>query len=251
MAAHNLLDLVNSILEPLNEGSVDTIDETEASLQVARIFRDTYEEGLANRNWGHKKVLVVLPPYGISTPTHLIIPGNVKEIISVKYDVARITDTRRRFQEIVYKDPVDFLDFTNSRNSSSTNVIEVTDPSGTPILIKDDIAPSFFTSFNQKTIIMDSYDKEVGTTLQEAKQQVYVVSSSEFTLQDDFIPDLPEEAFPWLLAEAKSVAFVDMAQESNVKAEQKAHRQNQWLSRKNRAVGGGIQIPRFGRKGKR
>jgi len=251
MAQRNLLDIVNSILEPLEEKTVDTIDETTRSYQVAAIVRDTYFEGLANRNWPHKKELQGLQPRGAATPTHLIIPSSVKEIIEIRYDVAKTTDTRKKFRTIEYKTPIDFLDFTNSRNSSKSDVVEVEDPTGTSILIKDDKAPEYWTSFDQKSVVFDSFDKAVDSTIREEKQQTYVVTTSDFLFEDDYVPDLPEEALPWLLAEAKSVAFVDIAQESNVKAEQKSRRQQQWLSRKSRTTGRGYSLPSYGRRSKK
>jgi hypothetical protein len=68
---------------------------------------------------------------------------------------------------------------------------------------------------------------------------------------DDAIPDLPEEAFAALEEEAKSTAFVAIKQMANQKAEQKAARQNRWLSRKAWRAHGGIQYENYGRKGRR
>jgi hypothetical protein len=247
MAQRNLLDLVQTILEALGESQVDSIEETGPSLQVANIIRDVYYEGLANRNWAHKFTVTSLTPLGSSQPTHLIIGSSIKEIERINYNKRKASDTKDKYGEVDYKDPVSFLDFLNSRNSSDSTVTSVTDVGGTTLLIRNDIAPSYWTSFDDDHVVFDSYDTGVDSTIQASKQQVHAVKSTTFTLEDSFIPDIPEEAVPWLLAEAKSVAFIDIAQEGNQKAEQQSVRQRQWLSRNNRRAGKGYSLAQFGR----
>lgn len=250
MASKLLLEMVQTVLETLGESQVDSVSETDRSLQVAHIVRDVYEEGLAERNWAHKTNLTSLQPYGIDKPTYLIIPDTLKEIDSIYYDVQRVGDNRKKYQKIDYKDPIDFLDFVNSRNSSNSNVEVIDDVSGTEILIKNDKPPQFWTSFDQDYVVFDSYDSAVESTIQESKQQVYgVLSPGTFLIEDDFVIDIPDEAFPWLLAEVKATASVDIAQEVNPKAEQKSRRQKQQLSRKARVAGTGRRLAKFGRKG--
>lgn len=247
MAQRNLLDLVQTILEALGESQVDSIEETGPSLQVANIIRDVYYEGLANRNWAHKNYVTSLQPLGVATPTHLVIATDIKEIEKVNYNKAKVSDTRVKYAEVDYKDPVAFLDYCNDRNSSNANIDTIEDVNGTILLIRNDTAPTFWTSFDDTYAVFDSYDNEVDSTIQASKQQVHAVKTSTFTLEDSFIPDIPEEAVPWLLAESKSVAFMDIAQEGNQKAEQQSRRQGQWLSRKNRRAGKGYSLAQFGR----
>jgi hypothetical protein len=247
MAQRNLLDLVQTILEALGESQVDSIEETGPSLQVANIIRDVYYEGLANRNWAHKSYVTSLAPLGVSTPTHLLIDTEIKEIERINYNMRKASDTKDKYGEVEYKDPVDFLDYINSRNSSDATVTSVTDVNGATLLIRNDVAPTFWTSFDDTYAVFDSYDSGVDATIQASKQQVHAVKSTAFTLEDSFIPDIPEEAMPWLLAEAKSVAFMDIAQEGNQKAEQQSRRQQQWLSRNNRRAGKGYSLAQFGR----
>jgi len=247
MAQRNLLDMVQTILESLGESQVDSIDETGPSLQVANIIRDVYYEGLANRNWAHKKYVTSMQPLGVATPTHLVIPTEIKELTRLNYNKRDADDTKDKYSEVTYMDPVDFIDFINNRNSSEDNIDSITDVNGTTLFIRNDTAPTYWTSLDDTYAILDSYDAGVDSTIQASKQQVYAVKSSTFTLEDTFIPDVPEEAFPWLLSEAKSVAFFDIAQEGNQKAEQQSRRNQQWLSRKNRRAGSGFKMVRFGR----
>jgi hypothetical protein len=70
-------------------------------------------------------------------------------------------------------------------------------------------------------------------------------------LEDDYVPDLPIDAFPLLFEESKSTAFVTLKQSTNPKAEQKSSRQNRWLSRKAWRAAGGVTYEDYGRKGRR
>lgn len=251
MAERNLLDLTQMILQSLGKVQVDSIEETDDSLQVAQIIREVYYEGLANRNWANKSYVTSLSPLGLSTPTHLIIPSTVKDIEKINYNKRKASDTRDKYSEVEYMSPVEFVDYLNSRNSSEENIQTVTDVNGTVLLIRNDYAPTYWTSFDDTNIIFDSYDQAVDSTIQETKQQVHATKSTTFTLADTYVPEIPEVAFPWLLAEAKSVAFIEMAQEGNSKAEQQSRRQQQWLSRNNRRAGRSYSLAKFGRTSKK
>jgi hypothetical protein len=247
MAQRTLLDMTQMILQALKKVQVDSIEETDDSLQVAQIIREVYYEGLANRNWPHKFELTSFAPLGVAPPTHMLIGTELKEIEWVKYNKQRSGETKRRYEYIEYKEPWDFVDFVSNRNNDNANIDIITDTGGTELLIRNDKQPEFWTSFDQVNLVMDSYDNTVDSTLQQSKVQVYGPKSTTFTLEDAFIPDVPEEAFPWLIAESKSVAFIDIAQEGNSKAEQQSRRQSQWLSRKSRKAGSGKVLASFGR----
>jgi hypothetical protein len=66
---------------------------------------------------------------------------------------------------------------------------------------------------------------------------------------DDFIPDLPDEAFTALIEEAKSRASLKLRQVADQKSEQESRRQQRWLARKSRRVSNGIIYPNYGRGG--
>jgi len=65
---------------------------------------------------------------------------------------------------------------------------------------------------------------------------------------DDFVPDLPDEAFMALIEESKSRASLKLNQVADQKSEQEAQRQRKWLARKARRVNNGILYPDYGRK---
>jgi hypothetical protein len=110
------------------------------------------------------------------------------------------------------------------------------------------MSPSFWTSFDDDYIVCDSYDAQVDDTLQSSKTQVLAYMEPLWVHNDTAVPDLPSEAFPALLEEAKSTAFLVLKQMANQKAEAKAQRQQRWLSRKAWRTHGGVRYENYGRR---
>lgn len=231
--------------------NVSDIDATTESQQVALIVKSTYLEMMANRNWPHMHTLFSLQGSGDSSlPNVLRIPDNIKEIKWVKYNKRKSTDTRDKFEQVKYMHPVDFLEHVQSRNSSNSSITSVKlQGVGNPILTFNDRAPEYWTSFDDVKIVMDNYDSAIDGTLREGKNSCWGVKSASWSHDGASTPDLPEEAFPALVAEAKSTAFYSLRQTENEKAEQKSRRQQRWLSRKAWKSKGGVRYPDYGRKG--
>lgn len=249
MAKMTLLDLVQSILNDMDSDEVNSINDTIESEQVSVIVRDTFRAIIDNRNWPHLKRLVQLTASGdTSKPTYLTVPENVKEMLYLAYNKQKEGETRRRYEELTWLDPDDFLRYVNGRNDENTNTNVVTDPSGIELLIMNDRQPTYFTSFDDEVLVLDSYDQSVDDTIQESKTQARAVVAPSWEHVDEFIPDLPEEAFTALLEEAKSRAMFRLKQVQDPKAEQEASRQQRWLSRKAFVVKGGIKYPDYGRR---
>lgn len=249
MPKPNLLDIVQQILSDMDSDVINSIDDTDEAGQVAAIVKSTYEAMISNRNWPHTARIINLTASTDNLfPTYMTIEDDVKEFISVFYDKKRSDDTRLRYQEIKYKEPDDFLRLTNGRDSSADNIDTIIDPSGVKLLIQNDKAPTYYTSFDDVTLVFDSYDSEVDTTLQATKTQARAYVVPDFEVSDTFVPDLPLEAFPALIEEAKSKAQFKLKQMQDIKSEQEASRQQRWLSRKAWRVHGGIRYPDYGRK---
>lgn len=249
MAKPNLLEIVQEILSDMTSDVINSIDDTDEAGQVATIVKSTYDAMIANRNWPHTARVVNLVAYTDNLlPTHMSIDEEIKEMISVYYDKRKDGETRIRNDEVQWKDPDDFLRYINKRDSDSADVTTVNDPSGVKLLILTNKAPTYFTSFDDNTLVFDSYDSTVDSTIQASKSTARAYIIPDFEISDTFIPDLPKEAFPALIEEAKSKAQFKLNQVQDIKSEQEAGRQNRWLSRKAWRVNGGIKYPDFGRK---
>lgn len=252
-AKMTVLEIVQDILNDIDSDEVNSVDDTGEAVQVAQIVKSTYIAMMTNKNWPHTKRLIQVNPSGDSAlPTHMTLQQEIKELCFINYDCAKETDgTRRLFKEVKYVEPDDFLRMSNNRDNTQTVISTIIDPSSlTPLNIRNDQAPTYFTSFDDSTFVFDSYDSSLDDTLQKHKIQVYAYIVPEFIIQDDFVPDLPVHAFTKLLEEAKSRAAIKIRQVADQKAEQESRRQGAWLSRKDFRVAGGIKYPNYGRNGK-
>lgn len=247
-----LLEIVQDVLNEMDADFVNSINETVESQQVAQIAKTCFNEMISNRDWPHLQKLSQLEaPNNVSIPTHMMIPDGVKRVEWIKYDKRKTGETRIRQQDVNYRYPDEFLEITNERNSDNSNIQIVQDFGGTLLLIQDDKAPQYWTSFDDKWVVFDSYDSAVDNTLQKSKTQVLLIQSPTWEHTDDAFPQLPEEAYAAFMEEVKSTAFLALKQMANQKAEQKAARQNRWLSRKAWKAHGGVRYDDYGRKGRR
>lgn len=251
-AKMTLLDMVIDILNDIDGDEVNAIDDTVESSQVAQIIKSTYISMMTNKNWPHTKRLISIVPSGDgSLPTHMSIQDEIKELCFLNYNVAKESDgTKRIYREMKYVEPDDFLRMSNGRDNTQSYIETVIDPSSLAELnIRNDQPPTYFTSFNDSTLIFDSYDSAVDDTLQSSKMQAYAYIVPEWISEDDFVPDLPVQAFTKLLEEAKSRAAIKLRQVADQKAEQESKRQGAWLARNDFRVAGGIRYPNYGRNG--
>lgn len=245
----SLLEMVQDILNDLESDEVNSIDDTPDSVQVAQILKTSYFELMSNREWPHLKRLMTLSHSGTpERPTHILLPENVKEMEYFAYDCTNTESNKYEMREIKFKYPDEFLRICSSRNNDTRNVRDVYDVGGTKLIIKTNSPPSYWTSFDDKYLVCDSYDSEVDDALKASKTQAMAVIMPVWETRDDFVPDLPVDAFAGFLAEAKSTAFLTAKQMMNDKAEQKAVRQARYMSRKAWRAHGGVRYPNYGRR---
>lgn len=244
-----LLEMTQDILNDMDSDQVNSIDDTFESQQVAQIIRTTYSNMIDTRNWPKNKSLITFQSLGdVTKPTHVLTPDNLKELEWIKYDTRTVGETRLRYTDVKYLEPELFLRKQYSLNNDNANVDVVVDLSGIQLLIVNDSPPTYWTSFDDKHIVFDSYDSVVNDTIIVSKISAFGYSSPSWSHVDDFIPELPDEGFSALLQEAKSTAFLVLKQMANTKAEQQAIRSHRWLSRKAWSTNGGIKFPDYGRK---
>ena len=242
-----LLDMVQDILSDGDSDEVNSIADTVEAMQVARIIRTTYEEIISSRQWPHLSQLTTLTAASdVNTPTQFTMSDSVQYMEWLKYN--KKTSTREMYDDVVYLQPQDFLKMTHARVSTNTNVQTVDDSTAGILLILNDKMPDYWTTFDDETIIMDSFDNTIDTTLQASKVQAGAYVEPAFSLVDTYIPDLPSKSFSYLLAESKSVAFNTLFQEVNSKEEQKSRRQRIYTARNARSQNKAIRTPDFGRK---
>ena len=247
---YTLLDIVQEILSDLDSDEVNSIDDTVESEQVASIVRSTYQAMMSNRDWPHLQRAIKLESLNdLSKPTHMKLADKVKSVSFINYNKVKQGETKKAYSEVKFLPPDQFIHKTNQEDSTSTSVKVVIDLSGIELLIRNDRAPTYYTSFDDEHVVFDSYDSGVDSVLIANKIQAQGYVMPIWTHTDSAVPDLPEFAFSALVEEAKSRASFRLKQVVDQKAEQEAARQNRWISRKSRRISGGIKYPSYG-KGK-
>lgn len=211
-----LLEMVQSTLASMASDSVNSITDSDEALVVAEIAKDTYYEILSRDDWPFLKKAKTLDAYGnASYPTFLKSPVPVAYIRNVRYNCRTSTATFDSYREIDYLEPDSFLDKVYGRTSSNSNVTTITTPDGIKLYVYNNVAPTCYTSFDDEVLVFDAYDSAVDATLQSSKSTALVVEVPTWTQSDTFIPELPAQMFPMLLAEVKAAAHQYLKQQGS------------------------------------
>ena len=215
-----LLEMTQSILSDMDSEGVNSISDTVEATQIASVIEDTFFNIIAARDIPEHKQLIKLTSLSSSAkPSHFTYPANTRKLELVQYNIGTTTPN---YKTIVYVDPMTFI---SRMDESSSNVVVVTDVKGdTPLYIRNDRMPSYYTSFDDENIVMDSFDISVDVILQTSKTRAYGYIYPTFNQTDDFTPDVDDTMLPYLLAEAKSVCFSLFKSGSDPKIEQSARR---------------------------
>lgn len=243
MAKQTLLYVVQSMLDSIGGDQVDSINDTEESLQIARIARDLYYEMANTHEWPHLKKLVQLEATSSSTPSYLKLPEDVQRLDEFRYDTRAAVADAKNFEVIDYLPPADFLIITLGRDSTDSTVTTTTDVDGSVVLIYNDRAPTYWTSFDDEYIVCDAYDSALESNLQASKSMATVWEEPTFTLSDAYQVDLPAKEYPLFMAELKALVWNDVATTPNAKAEQAARRARIWSNVNKFRTKGGIRFP--------
>lgn len=244
-----LLDIVQDIMSDMDSDEINSISDTAESLQVAQIVKTTYYNIIDGKDFPWMYELFQLNTSGTtSRPTHMSLPDDIIDLKWIKYNNKKSTDTKNKLEKVIYKTPEDFINIVDSRDSSSSNISIITDPSDITINVYTDRGPMYFTSFDDETLVFDAYDSAKETNLTNSNTQVYGKRSVTFTLSDSFTPDLPVQMFSYLLNEAKSTAFLTLKQMANQKAEQQSVSQRRRMSQEAWKITNGITYGNYGRK---
>ena len=213
-----LLQVVQSILSDMDSENVNSISDTTEALQVASVVEDTYFNIIAARNIPEHNKLIQLVSLGSSArPTHFTYPARTKELIRLDYNIG--TASSQDYREIVYVSPLEFID-----RMSETDLKVTTVDQSMELFVGNDTDPSYYTSFNDNHIIMNSYDVSVEAHLASNKTRAFCSIYPTFSQTDSFAIDLDQTLMPLLLAESKSTCMSLFKGGSDPKVEQSARR---------------------------
>lgn len=225
---YTLLELIQRILSSIKGEEVNNYDDTAESLVVRDIIKECYYNIVGTQDFPELKTLFELNASGDNTkPTLMTLPSDVVGLEWVKYNKVALGQTAATFGYVKYLPVADFMAMIHLLSTTSSNVGTFNVTSGTDALefyYRNDKAPDYYTSFNDSTIIFDSYNAAVDTTLQKGKTLCYGLKSTSWTDSNDFTLPLDAQQFNILLKEAKVLAWEELRQSPNQTAAMQVRR---------------------------
>lgn len=223
--ATTLLDVVQILLSDANGDDANSITDTVEASQCAKVVASVYEDIVVEYDIQAVKQLFRLDGLGDTTkPTHMKIPEQFHSVEWIKYDHRQFVDDPHGYTEITYLYPAEFMNLVNVRREGEDNVYESTDPSGVKINVYTDRHPSFYTLFDGRHVVFDSFNSSVESTLYQTKTQAYGQKSLQLVLADATEIELPQELMTLLVNEARAMYFDVHAGGATQRVERRASR---------------------------
>jgi len=245
-----LLTMVQNILSDMDSEEINSISDSNEAEQIAKVIENTYFNLISTRVIPEHAQVIKMVSYSSSVrPTHFSFPSRVKNIEFLDYNVSEAAGGVE-YKRLTYLEPDEFFGLSDNRDSLASNVIQVNDvQADSTLLIRNDVMPEYYTSFDDETVVLDSYKATVDTTLTSAKTRAYGTKYPTFdAFSDSFIPDIDDVMFPYLLAEAKSTAMSLFKSGADPKIEQSARRQKVYVQNDMHKVNKGRPKNNYGRR---
>ena len=230
MAAYTLLDYIQAVASSLDSDEVNSYDDSVESLQIANIIKTVYNDVQARADLPEHFTLFELTASGDNTkPVLMTRPSTVTAIEWIQYNKVATGDTDPIFEDINFLPINEFVQMQDRLLVSATNVASFEQIIGSEadsitFIYRNDKAPTYYTTFDDYTLIFDSFDTAVDTTLQKTKTRCYGRKDQSFTMSNNFVPFLDRDLSTLLLNEAKVLAFSELKQVGHDVAKQWAQR---------------------------
>jgi len=251
---YTLLEMSQLVASSMNSDEFTSINDTAESLQIANIIRTCYYDLVGQAHLPEDKTLFNLLETDATSPTKMLLPPTFDSLEWLKYNIEDTDNPGQNWRTLTPLSLRDFLDRIYRLDPNSTEVGSyniVTGSSTVPVLYSNNVMPQFYTTLDDTVILFDSYDSTEEGFLSALRTQGYGRVIQEFLMSDVFVPPLDEDQFALLLQEAKSLAWVELRQTPNQKAEQAArrHKISQQINKKAVKIYKAFdELPNFGRK---
>lgn len=225
---YTLLELTQDILSSMDSDEINSINDTVESQQVVKVIKTVYDDLISRGDLTSNKMLFNLSPSNtLQRPVVMYKPENIDRIDWVKYNKFTSYSSDPAWDYVEYLPIVQFIEYVQQFNTSDPEVKTFTYVDkgfAFDINYKNNIAPRFYSTFDDKTLIFDSYDTDVDDTLQASKTLCNGFLNTEWKEEDSFVPNLQPQQYALLLNEAKSLAWAELRQTVHTKAETSARR---------------------------
>lgn len=220
------LDYVQTILSALDGDEVNSISDTTEAGQVLRCVRTAYLDIVSIGELPRDDDLFQLTASGdAALPVTMSLPNDCGDFRWIKYDAQTIDNPTVNYQPVYPMELIDFIEMSTNMDASASNVqsyIHTINGNTFTLYCGNDRAPRYYTTTDDNTILFDSYDNQVDTTLQNSKTMVFGQKTFAWSDADGFVPPLDEKQAQRLLHEAKALAFAELKQTQHLKAEKSA-----------------------------
>lgn len=257
MSRKTLLEIVQDVLSSIDGDEVSSISDTVESLKIATIVKDCYETiKVSLNNAPETKSLFTLTAEPTLGPVVMSRPDNVSHIEWLRYNNEEPSETSRVImRDLTYIDVESFVDFvmqTPQDDPTKYATLSLTlDGSNVKLLYRTDKHPTYYTSWDDKYLVFDSYNEEVQSSLEESYTLGYGRKDLSFVMSDSFVIPFDQNLTHLLFQEAKSQASVEERQTQNPIADKRARKG--WIRTKEDSYNsGGLEwydtVPSYGRR---
>lgn len=180
----NLLKVVRNYLDYVDGFQVDSIYDSDESIQAANIAEHVYYTLIDKNRDGiptTSQIATLESSLDLNSPCLMRIPDVVTRIHN--------SEVRYNGRVVKYIAPAYFLKLLDGRTQTHNTFTMMYN--GVPFILENDKAPNYCTSFNDGELVFDSYDKNEDSTLQSSKSAVLFNDHPVFLLEDSFIIPLP------------------------------------------------------------
>jgi len=246
-----LLQVVQEYLDATSGFYVDSIFDTDESQQVAKIAERVYYQMVQ----AYPNLLFTMKQRTLESiadatkPNYLLLPANVQKVQEsvVMYNVSKTTG-EVNYKELKYLPPLDFMRHMKRNTTDNAIVVEGFDENKMVVFTKQ--FPSYFTSFDNKYVVFDSYNSDYDTTIQASKTLLVTSEEETFLQQDDFVIPIPNSLSETYLDMFLDEALTLVHQQPVGKISQRARAGKIKLQQDNRALGQSRSKKKYGRIGR-
>lgn len=252
-----LLEITQGILNEMESDEVNSITDTTESYAVANIIKQCFYDCAVELNLPeHHKLFELNASGDIAKPCVMFVPDNVKRVEWIQYDTKSTTDTQSNMKLLEFMPLDEFILRTrNAANDPSgetgEQVVSSNNGESFNFTYKNNKFPGFYTSFDDRTLVFDSFHQDYENTLQKSKTMCYGSTYPFFSMTDNYYPDIDPTQFSYLISKAKTRAFYTLKQQTNEESASEARKQKIVLQKRKRRVKTQDEIyqaPRYGRR---
>lgn len=252
---YTLKEMVDLILNAMDSDEVNSITDTVEATDIANTIKSCYYDMATDLDLPeHNRVYELNASGDNAKPVLMTLPNNALNLKWLKYDMQISGDTVSDYQYLDRLDLENFMLRQEALREYTSDVDEMIFTSNSesfPFMYWTDRHPSYYTTFDDNTLLFDAHDSTLDTTLQKSKTMAFGNVYPAFTIDDDFIPEIDPSQFSLLINKAKVRCFAEKKQAANPEAMAEMRRQRIIVQKRQRSI---ETIPelhkhaRFGRK---